>query len=905
MAGQRRYHTESEYYRPNYRNLPLAIKESTSPGQQPTAATTIQSELSSEWNPSPSRVNIVPKRAMTRSIRSKYTNAADGTATSPSSSRRKPRLDMSSPLISRLPGMTGETRSSSHHRQNAPPTPTANNVNLATDQPKVSKPSVIRGYSEDLDSLTSASPQLKTSSYSIPRHSPSRSSSYSPPPSEPKAPKGPLDAAAKSKESLHQVLGKRSIEKRRSYSPSLASSMMYAPWNDHQSGMGDVEILGKSEYEAELSDSEVDHPVKRARRNPLLPESLTICDNYGCNEIHSHLDCPLGMKCWGCRANTHYTSACPMTCVKCGFAGHAQKFCEDFEIDPREDIPRPRRPTVKPGSADTKLPPVPSEKTYQCDNYPCRELHSHYDCPLPTICWGCRASDHFWSGCHARCDKCGAQRHISKYCNEFEFWMNGKSRPKRPADEIKRMVAVKRQREIEMQQVEKSDQQSHSLNDSTYPTPRSVGSSTPLQPSTKRPASSSTPSRSHPEEHATSLGAQHEQTTRSPAIPTQPRITKNNFPRLQHGLYGEKIYCTYWLRTGNCSFKNTSFGCSLRHKVPPEKELQDGIGIDFHSPWLQDDPVVRQYYEKGRCTLKPSNRISGEHGQHELNHQPSLTGSHTGVREPPRNQEHVKGPTTTMLPLVREPPYQPAEHVQPAKQSIRNLFESQDSPRDLSELVSEPDKSSLSKCKPPITVKQPRIRTSESRHRHNPQTESASISPYRTTTQIENQPKFKPAETAVPLRGCSYGPRPAHSAGTESASESPSITTPKTKDLTKRAAPIAPRATAETLAGMEDADRKKDAAKKENSPKKILPPKIPSANPLHKAPQSSAPPAPASPTPVSVAASTTEDSRAARLKAFEEEEFFRQRRHEAEMARKKEELRLVYEHEKRMAELRR
>ena len=877
MAGERRYQAESDFYRPNYRNSQLAPKEFTSPGQQPTAAPAIQSELSSEQNPPPSRVKVDLKRA-----RTKYANAADESVTSPSSSKHKPRLELSSSVISRLP------------------TPTTNNLNLAMDQPKVSKPSGIHDYSDDLDSLTSTSPHPETSHYSKFKPSPSRSSSYSPPPSKPKVPKGILGAVAKSKERFPPVLGKRSTEKGPSCSPSLTSSMMYAPWNDHQSGMGDPAILSTPEHGIELSDSEVDHPVKRARRNSLSPESIKLCDNYGCNAMHSHLDCPLGMKCWGCRANTHYTSACPMTCVKCGFAGHARKFCEDFEFDPRAGIPRPRRPTVKPASADKDLPSLPCEKAYQCDNYPCRGLHSHFDCPLPTICWGCRATDHFWSGCHARCDKCGAQRHTSKYCNEFESWMNGKSRPKRSPDEIRRIITMKRQRGIEMQQVEESTQRPHSLNGSTYPTPRSVASSTPLQPSVGRPVSSSprehgrlTPNGSHPEEHASSLGAHHEQTTPSQAIPTQPRISWNNFPVLEHGPNGEKIYCTYWLRTGNCSFKNSSVGCLLKHKVPAQKQLQDGIGINFSSPWLQDDPVVREYHKKGRCTLRPSNRVSGEHGQHELHHQPSLTESHTWLREPLGNQEPVKKTTTTMSPFVREPPTQPAKHFQPAKQSIRNV--------DVSEPFSEPKKSSLSKSKAPITAKEPRVRTPESRHRHTPQTESGSISPYRTTTQIDNQPKSKPAETAEPLRGYNYGSRSAHPAGTENASEPAYITTPQTTNLTKAAATIAPRATAETLARMEDANRKHDAAKNENFLKEeTLFPKVPSSNPKQTAPQSSA-----SPPSAPLAAITTEDSRAAKLKAFEEEEFFRQRRHEAEMARKKEELRLVYEHEKMMAELRR
>ena len=820
---------------------------------------------------------------MTKSTRSKYANAARETATSPSNSRCKPRLDMFSPLIFRQPS------------------PTTNNVKSAMDQ--VSKPLDTNCYSEDLDSLSPPSTQFKASTYSSFRPSPSRSSSYSPPPSKLKARKVSLVAVGNSKETFPSVLGKRSSVEKRDYSPGLTSTMMYAPWNDHQPGMEDPKTMGSSNYEVELSDSDVDHSVKRARRNSHLPDSIEKCDNYGCNANHSHLDCPLGMKCWGCRANTHYTSDCPMTCVKCGFAGHAQKFCEDFEIDDREDIPRPRISTIKPASADMEIPALPSGKTYQCDNFPCHGLHSHYDCPLPTICWGCRATDHFWSGCHARCDKCGLKRHISKYCNEFESWMDGKSRPKKSHDDIRRVIAVKRQRETEMPLLEVSNPRPHSLNHST-------ASSMLLLPPTKRPASSLTrehgrltPEGSHPEEHGNSFGAHHKQTMPSQAIPTQPRlvITRNNFPALQHGPNGEKIYCTYWLRTGKCKFKNDSIGCSLKHKVPAEEKLQDGIGIDFASPWLQDDPIVREYYKKIRSKLITSNKTSGEHGQHELNHQPSLTSSHTRVREPPRSQDPVKKPTTILPPLVRESLHPPAEHVQPAKQPLRNEFKPLEPPAHISELLPEPKKSSLSKLKPPTEAKQPRRRTSESLHRHKAHTESRSISPYETTTQLDNRPKSKLAGAADTLRGYSHLSQFAHNAGTGNASERPYITTSQTTDLTKAAPPTAPRAIVETLARMPSTDRKKDVAKKENSSMEILPPEPSSISPKHET------------------APTTESSRAAKLSAFEEEEFFLQRKHDAEMvrkeeelnlvymhemARKEEELRLLYEHEKRMAELR-
>lgn len=871
MAGERRYH------RPIYRNSQLAMKEPTSPDQQPTAATAIQSELSFEQNAPPSNAKMDLKRARTRSTRSKYANEADETDTSPPRSRRKPRLDMSSSPSS------------------GQPSPAINNVKPALGQ--ASKTLESNDYAEDLDSLTPATTQVKTSTYSSFRPSLSHSSSYSPPPSKSKAPKASLVALGKSKETFSSVLGKRSSVEKRDYSPALTSTIMYAPWNDHQPETEDSKTPDESDYEVELSDSEVNHPVKRARRNSHLPDSIEKCDNYGCDSNHSRLDCPRGMKCWGCRANTHYTSACPMTCVRCGFAGHAQRFCEDFEIDPREGIPRPRIPTIKPASAYMENSALPSGKTYQCDNFSCHGLHSHFDCPLPTICWGCRATDHFWSGCNARCDKCGLQRHISKYCNEFESWMDGKSRPKKSQEEIRRVIAVKRQWETQKQLAEVSNTRRDNINDST---------------SSTREYGRLTPQGSHPEEHGNSLGAHHTQTMPSPAIPTQPRslITRRNFfPALQHGPNGEKIYCTYWLRTGKCKFESDSVGCSLKHKVPAEKELQDGIGIHFGSPWLQDDPIVREYYKKIQGTHISSDKTSEERGQHELNRRPSLTDSPTRVRESLRSPDPTKKPTTTISPLVRESFHQPAEHVRSAKQSIRNDLESLEPHDQILEPRSEPRKSTLSKLKPPIEAKEQRRRTSESlqRHKNHPE-ESRSISSRDKAAQIENHPRSKLLGTVDPLRSYSYGSRSAHNGGTETASESPSLVG---KDPTKAASPTAPRAITETLAKMPNADRNNGITAKSSSPKDPLPPKTPYVNPTHTSP----PPPSSLPAPAA-----HESTRAAKLSAFEEEEFFRQRKHEAEMARKEEELRLVYmhemarkeeelrllyEHEKRMAELRR
>ena len=185
------------------------MKGPTSPDQQLTAATAIQSELPFEQNEPPSKAKMNLKRARTRSKRSKYASEADETDISPSRSRCKSRLDMSSSPISRQPS------------------PAIDNVNPAMGQ--ASKTLESNYHAEDLDSLTPASTQVKTSTYSSFRPSQSHSSSYSPPPSKPKARKVPLVAVGKSKETFPSVLGKRSSVEERDYSPVLSSTMMYAP----------------------------------------------------------------------------------------------------------------------------------------------------------------------------------------------------------------------------------------------------------------------------------------------------------------------------------------------------------------------------------------------------------------------------------------------------------------------------------------------------------------------------------------------------------------------------------------------------------------------------------------------------------------------------------------------------
>ena len=432
-----------------------------------------------------------------------------------------------------------------HGPQRSPPAKLGTNLNSAVTRSEETEPRFIGHEGKD----------YRTSNIKIPG---SRSSSYIPlSPSVPDAPKAQHCDTTKTESA---IAGELSTGTRMLCSLSSYSSIV-APWNDHQT------VVGLGSDDDRLSK----RTCMTSSEGSLLPESIDRCDNYGCNSFHSHFDCPSEKKCWGCRSINHFTSDCPMTCTSCYAAGHIPKYCEDFELDPHTGIARPRRPSFQPGfSANTILPPLPGDKIYQCDNYPCRELHSHWDCPLPTACWGCRSSQHFWSGCHERCGKCGAQRHTARYCDEFEMWGNGMSRPIRRPEDIA-TNAMKRKRENEVQRGR--TQPFQGLDRPGYPTPTSQQSSTPLQPTpAKRPSPTPrhdeftiplTGRKSHPsgtkpdraEESPQEQRKVHEPgySSRVRTPPAYMPTTMDTLPARIHDDNGNKIYCTYVFSESNRS----------------------------------------------------------------------------------------------------------------------------------------------------------------------------------------------------------------------------------------------------------------------------------------------------------------------------------------------------------------
>ena len=72
---------------------------------------------------------------------------------------------------------------------------------------------------------------------------------------------------------------------------------------------------------------------------------------------------------------------------------------------------------------------------------------------------------------------------------------------------------------------------------------------------------------------------------------SQPE-TAHGTPKYQGnpGTLGKKVYCTYWIRTGNCNYMQE--GCKYKHEIPPDDETRLAIGVRTYPTWPREDPVT-------------------------------------------------------------------------------------------------------------------------------------------------------------------------------------------------------------------------------------------------------------------------------------------------------------------------
>jgi len=77
----------------------------------------------------------------------------------------------------------------------------------------------------------------------------------------------------------------------------------------------------------------------------------------------------------------------------------------------------------------------------------------------------------------------------------------------------------------------------------------------------------------------------------TPNITVKPSgIPQVSRPTATPGTLGKKVYCTYFLNTGNCNYMQE--GCKYKHEFPEDEETRSAIGLRKLPTWMRDDPAV-------------------------------------------------------------------------------------------------------------------------------------------------------------------------------------------------------------------------------------------------------------------------------------------------------------------------
>ena len=216
-----------------------------------------------------------------------------------------------------------------------------------------------------------------------------------------------------------------------------------------------------------------------------------------------------------------------------------------------------------------------------CKNYDCLGEHGYQDCPKPKVCWGCRSTNHYWSYCPMTCTHCQAERHSAKYCSDFEINATGKSQPKTP-----------HRIPEESSNVDSTSIHDHNLDPATQQRPSPFGDGPKCGPKVSPPMSAGRLSRGSITRRASQDRAVDflDNLYQSTHIPKGPAAITSR-PVMFNG-FGEKIYCTLWLRSGHCDYYYTSHGCKYKHDIPPDEATQRDTGANLSSPWLQGAPFA-------------------------------------------------------------------------------------------------------------------------------------------------------------------------------------------------------------------------------------------------------------------------------------------------------------------------
>ena len=121
------------------------------------------------------------------------------------------------------------------------------------------------------------------------------------------------------------------------------------------------------------------------------------------------------------------------------------------------------------------------------------------------------------------------------------------------------------------------------------------------------------------------------------------------------GTLGRKIYCSYWLRTGNCNFEQQ--GCKFRHEIPSDEGTRNMIGFRDCPDWWSvppTQPKPANAFQVDRAHQATWRRGMTRDDQREL--PASLTHGHcrasSNIAAPVPQSELVQRPSNIQAPTM-------------------------------------------------------------------------------------------------------------------------------------------------------------------------------------------------------------------------------------------------------------
>ncbi|CAD6567035.1 MAG: hypothetical protein ASARMPRED_000474 [Alectoria sarmentosa] len=110
---------------------------------------------------------------------------------------------------------------------------------------------------------------------------------------------------------------------------------------------------------------------------------------------------------------------------------------------------------------------------------------------------------------------------------------------------------------------------------------------------------------------------------RTPALTTNDTSIIDTMAK--KGTMGKKVYCTYWIQTGNCNYMQE--GCKYKHEIPKDEETRRAIGFREFPNWPREELPIQA--KPAPALHKPWRRQDGKHSP------PGASGpSNRGVASP-------------------------------------------------------------------------------------------------------------------------------------------------------------------------------------------------------------------------------------------------------------------------------